>query len=423
VAYSGGLDSTALLQAAQAYAATLDRAPRLAALHVHHGLHEQADAWAAQCARRCEQLGVPLQIHRVQVRVTGEGPEAAARAARYRVFSEAIGPGDFLLLGHHLDDQIETFLLRLLRGAGPPALAGMPARRPLGGGELLRPFLHLPRSALRDYASARGADWLEDPANADARFDRSYLRQQVMPLLAARWPGYRAPVAGALVDLAEQSAALAQLEPAPPACSTLCGDPGLPCAALLAHGQGAAARLLRRWLQLQGCTPPARAPLLSFLSQLHSPPDRAPQLDGPGWSLRRFGPGVFLLPPDQRPGAPAPPERIIEPGAALHVPGVGQVQLCARAAAAPPAVAGAALRLCFRTGGERIRLQPGGPSRAVKQLLQDAGVPPWWRSRIPLLCAGEEVLAVGERWVAAHSRWSLRWRRAPWQAPTDAVPD
>jgi len=421
--FSGGLDSTALLLALQAYRREQPHAPDLLALHVNHGLHADADAWAAHCQRLCARLQLPLLLRRVYPERSGQGPEAAARAARYAVFAGLLRRGDCLLLGHHLDDQIETFLLRLLRGAGPAALAGMPARRPLGDAQLLRPVLGLPRALLRDYVQACGVSWLDDPSNADTRIDRNYLRHTVMPLLEMRWPGYRGPAAAALADLAEQSAALQRLEPDPPGCSTLYGDPGLALPPLLLGSRPVAARALRQWLALQHCAMPGREQLLEFLAQLSAPADRAPSLRGAGWCLQRFGPGVFLLPaplaqwqPPQHNLAFSAEDESLDLGAA------GRVQL-RRRAGVPGALARSSVWLCFRAGGERIRLHSGGASVALKQLLHSSGVPPWWRRCLPLLCDAQGVLAVGERWVAARSPWRLCWQRSPWPSASSGAAD
>lgn len=179
LAFSGGLDSTVLLHLLHAHGLPLE------VVHVHHGLQAQADAWAAHCQRVCEGLGVPLQVLRVQVRPAGEGPEAAARAARYQALGALLRPGEVLVTAHHRDDQAETLLLRLLRGSGVRGLAAMPELAPFAAGQLWRPLLGLGREQITAWAVAQGLDGLHDPHNQDPRFARSRLRQQVMPLLRA----------------------------------------------------------------------------------------------------------------------------------------------------------------------------------------------------------------------------------------------
>lgn len=396
IAFSGGLDSTALLLAASAYRDRHDVAPPLLALHVHHGLNPAADAWAAHCARLCERLGVPLQTARVRVARGNSGPEAAARTARYAAFEAALGENELLCLAHHQDDQIETVFLRLLRGTGERGFAGMPARRPLGAGELCRPFLELPRSALRDYVTGRGEAWIEDPSNEDPAPDRNYLRRAVLPLVAARWPGYRATVTRSAANLAQTAGE------APPTWHNGFGDPGVALAEVT--GSGGLGRL-RAWLLAEGCEPGPRAPLQEFMRQLaDAAVDAAPRLAGPGWCLCRFGAALWLLPRPEPVVLPAP--RPLLPGETVGIPGVGAVTLTGPDDQPPPVLA-------FRRGGERLRL-PGEPQRRrLKILLQDAGVPPWWRARMPLLVDSEgQVLAAGERWRAKGSPWVLCWDRS-----------
>lgn len=177
IAFSGGLDSTVLLHLLANLAKT-EKLPTLDAVHVHHGLQAAADAWPAHCQSVCDALGVPLRVMRVQVRA-GASLERAARDARYQAFSEVVGAGEVLLIGQHRDDQAETLLFRLLRGAGVQGLAAMPMQRALAGGHLLRPLLRSSRAQLQAYAEEHQLTWIEDPSNADPRFSRNYLRHRV----------------------------------------------------------------------------------------------------------------------------------------------------------------------------------------------------------------------------------------------------
>lgn len=186
IAFSGGLDSTVLLHLLADYARS-HAAPPLRAVHVHHGLQAAADAWPAHCKAVCANLGIALEVIHVQVS-PGASLEQAARDARYAAFQQTLGPGDILFTGQHCDDQAETLLLRLLRGAGLRGLAAMPWQRPLGQGSLVRPLLGCARQQLQAYAQARGLAWIDDPSNADTRFARNFLRREVMPQLQQRWP-------------------------------------------------------------------------------------------------------------------------------------------------------------------------------------------------------------------------------------------
>ncbi|MGH8234688.1 MAG: tRNA lysidine(34) synthetase TilS, partial [Rhodanobacteraceae bacterium] len=193
VAFSGGADSTALLHAfAQMPEA---RELGLRALHVDHGLHPDSPDWAMHCAEFCKSVDVPLSVLRAAVDTTrGEGIEAAARRARYAAFSESLRDGEWLALAHHRDDQIETVMLKLLRGAGPDGLGGMRTQRPLGHGFLWRPLLETSREELHNYLKINELYGLEDPANADRRFARNVLRHEILPVIAQHWPHAEASI-------------------------------------------------------------------------------------------------------------------------------------------------------------------------------------------------------------------------------------
>jgi tRNA(Ile)-lysidine synthase len=185
VGYSGGLDSAVLLHL------LARRLPlqRLRALHVHHGLHPEADAWARHCEDMCAQLGIVFDMVRVEVaRDAGDGLEAAARHARHAAFAAALEEGEVLALAHHRDDQAETFLLRALRASGVEGLAAMRAWRPYAKGFLWRPLLAQPRAAVLAWAQAEQLRWIDDTSNADTDLDRNFLRHRVLPVLRERWP-------------------------------------------------------------------------------------------------------------------------------------------------------------------------------------------------------------------------------------------
>ncbi len=409
VAFSGGLDSTALLIAASRFASRTAGAPPLVAVHVNHRLHPDADAWERHCLDKCKEMHIECRARRIEIDRDGHGLEAAARRSRYAVFRDMLGDGGSLLLGHHLDDQVETFFLRLMRGAGVNGLAGMPAERVLGNGTLLRPFIRLPRDRLREYAAALQSEWLEDSSNADTRYDRNYLRHAVMPLLARRWPGYRAPVARAMDHLGDL--AVCGQSPLPPTRYNAFGDPGCDATLLSSLPPARAASALRHWLRAHSCQAPPQQPLLEFLRQLRDASTAAsPRLQRRDWCLQRYGDTVYLLPRPWR--FRAPPPRVVHPGDSLDVPGVGRIVVSRSGSTETP------LKLGFRRGGERIRLPGETYHRSLKTLLQAAGVPPWWRERLPLLFAGEELLAAGDFWRSQGAGETLAWKPAS-ASPSD----
>ena len=207
VAYSGGVDSHVLLHVLATNQQQLSALGlSLQALHIDHGLNTESKHWQLHCASVCQTLKVKFSALTVNAQPhRKESPEAAARRARYAAFSQQLTADQALLTAQHQDDQAETLLLQLLRGAGPKGLAAMPSVKVLGKGLLLRPFLHIQRQTILQYAQQQNLHWLDDPSNADQRFDRNYLRQEIMPRLQHRWPAVVANLARSAELCAEQA--------------------------------------------------------------------------------------------------------------------------------------------------------------------------------------------------------------------------
>lgn len=275
VAFSGGPDSTALLLALHELLGESGRG-RLRAAHVNHGLQGQAGDWAAHCMSQARSLGVALACREVEVLPSGRGIEAAARRARYSALKSLMQPGECLLTAHHQDDQWETLLLRMLRGSGVAGLAGIRERRRFGAGWLLRPLLGMSRAGLRVWLERRGAGFIEDPSNRDTGFDRSFLREEVVPLLRGRWPGGGA-TAGRLARLAGETRqllrALAEQDG-----RGIARDDHIRCEGLLRLSPARRANLLRERLTALGVAAPSEARLNAALDMLlNAAPDRRPE--------------------------------------------------------------------------------------------------------------------------------------------------
>ena len=265
----------------------------LSAVHVHHGLSVNADAWALHCESVCGRLDVSLAVHRVTVRLDGHGLEGAARAARHRVF--AAQECDFLVLAHHRDDQAETLLFRLLRGAGAHGLAAMAEQGRFGERDILRPLLGVSRAELHDWACARKLAWIDDESNADLELTRNWLRHEAIPLLETRFPAGRAVLARTAGQLAESAALLDDL--AAIDCAEVAEAGGLRIAGLAGLSPARAANLLRYWLRRAIGVSPGQAWTGEALRQLlQARPDHHPDLDVGvhGWRLRRRG-GLAVL--------------------------------------------------------------------------------------------------------------------------------
>lgn len=388
LAYSGGLDSTVLLHLLASAPAMRERGLR--AIHVHHGLHSGADAWAQHCAKVCAEHGVALEVVRVVVdAASGDGPEAAARRARHSAFAGALGKNEALVLAHHSDDQAETLLLRALRASGPDGLAAMRAWRTFGRGFLWRPLLGVTRARLLTYAQGHGLRWVEDPSNQEADPDRNFLRHRVLPVIRERWPHASRALARSAA-LCEEASALLAIEDADalaavagrsPAALDVCGLHQLP--------KARRARVLRRWIADAGL-PPLPAQGLQRLESdlLPARADAQPEFAWDTAVIHRWRDQLFA----ERRQAPLPAdwERPWDGSGALLLPAGGSLVLNGAPGFASP------LRVHARRGGERIRLAGRNHSHALKHVLQERNVPPWQRARMPLLCDGETVLAAGD---------------------------
>ena len=402
VALSGGLDSTVLLH----LLASLSRQhplPPLRAIHIHHGLQAAADAWPAHCQRLCDDLGVDLQIIHVKV-APGASLEQGARDARYAALAEALRPGEVLLTGQHREDQAETLLFRLLRGAGVRGLAAMPAQRALGQGLLLRPLLDVSREALERYAHAQQLVWVEDPSNGETQYSRNYLRHAVFPVLRQRWPQAAQSLARTAEHLSEAQGLLDELalEDLHQAC-TPCGFDWLPLASLDLS-------------VLRGLSPARQRNALQYwLAQRTRLPDtrhwagwedlRDASGDGrPCWrltdgELQRANERIWWLADDWL-KAPVGQDWD-DPAQGLTLPGNGTLHLSGIMPQGP-------LRVAYRQGGESLQVAGRG-RRDLKRLLNELQVPAFVRCRLPLLYRGEQLLAVANLPELSQGPWQLHW--------------
>lgn len=275
MAFSGGPDSTALLLALHELLEETGR-ERLRAAHVNHGLHAESGYWAEHCTARARALGVSFACREVEVKTDGRGVEAAARRARYEALAELMKPGECLLTAHHQDDQWETLLLRMLRGSGIAGLAGIREKRRFGRGWLLRPLLDVPRKDLRAWLEHKGARYIEDPSNADTGFDRSFLRNEVLPLLRERWPGGGA-TAGRMARLAGETRELLR-DLAEHDGRGIAQADSIDCKGLLELSPPRRANLVRERLSALGVAAPSEARLNAALDMLlNAAPDRRPE--------------------------------------------------------------------------------------------------------------------------------------------------
>lgn len=415
IGLSGGLDSVVLLHAMAQLRGRSSGSMALRAIHVDHQLHPDSANWLRHCERLCASLDIDCLSSRVTV-AQDSGVENAAREARYRAFETALAEGEDLLLAHHRDDQMETLLLRLMRGAGSRGLSGMPRNRALGRGRLLRPLLDIDRDELRRYAEAAGLDWVEDASNRDESLDRNYCRHSLLPLIEARWPSYRESWSKSAALAGESEVLLQELASMDLAAIATASPAVVNREKLLALSEPRRRNVLRHWLG----TLDAAELGWNKLQQLSNEvlPSESGRLIANGLQLHCFRDGVHGLSAPELERQPEPVELdasalaapvSLENNGSLHF-ALAQGEGLARDKLG-------ALSVRYRQGGESCKLS-GRPGKTLKKILQQAHMPPWLRDRQPLLFSGEALacipgIGVSEEFAAGPDEASYRieWRQ------------
>jgi tRNA(Ile)-lysidine synthase len=348
VGLSGGVDSVVLLH-------QLRKHHPVSAVHVHHGLSPNAGRWAAFCRKLCKRLAVPLRIEKVSVNKNGKGLEAAARDARYAAFKRE--KAGVIALAHNLDDQAETVLMNLLRGAGVRGASGMPEYARLGGKTLWRPFLGMPRKDIEAYARKHKLEWIEDESNANQALTRNFIRRSLGPLIEQKFPRWKESLARAAKHFSKKELGKEDL--------------------------------LRHYLRSKGLKAPSEAKLIEMLKQLATGSPRT-ELVHDGATLRTYRGKVFL---DAELDAEFSPQEW-SGEARLKLPQLGGELRFRKARGKGIALEHKPLSVRLRSGGERLQPDPRRPRRTLKNLFQETGVPPWERERLPLLYRGDELVWV-----------------------------
>jgi tRNA(Ile)-lysidine synthase len=386
VGFSGGLDSTVLLHLLKSAYPEL----AIAAIHVNHQISPNADAWQQHCEDLCQRWNVKLVVEKVSIKNQGYGIEDAARSARYGVFTKYLLPNDYLLTAHHADDQAETMLLRLLRGAGSRGLSGITVKRILDqpqNTKLLRPLLSFTRDELVTYANQHQLQWIEDESNFSAEYDRNYLRLQVMPLLKSRWPKFQMKWNQTAQLCAETEMLLTEMAVA-----------DLQTIGLRDERIGTSINrelfsrlsiprqhnLLRYWLSIQGYSVPEQQHWQQIESQIFSEKtDSSINLQWGNLSLRVYQNKIFALPQKL-------PEFTLT-----------MTECTANSSATLLRADLPDLHIKTRKGGERCRPAGRNHSQTLKKCLQEFGLEPWLRDCVPLIYSGNNLVAVGDLWVCA----------------------
>lgn len=389
LAYSGGLDSTVLLHALKTEGIAVK------ALHVNHQLSSNADTWQQHCVQQCDKLDCGIVVERVEVRNEGKGLEHAARKARYAVFDRYVEGDDVLLMAHHLDDECETLLFRLLRGSGLKGFAGIKKERVLGGGgKIIRPLLSVSRESILEYANIHELSWVEDESNRDIGFDRNYLREMVLPLLQQRWPNFRKQFSNSITLLRESEQLLAEYGRQDLA---ECGvreerlGSSIDLSKLTAWSTPRVNQVLRQWLETLGYNSPGLRHLEETQKLIAAREDAAPAVQFGGCELRRYKGRLHCVPRLQELVS-----RTIKWNSSenLQLPDGSRLAFSGRNPGADPN-----LEVKFRAGGERCRPLGRDRSQTLKKLLQEYELEPWLRDRVPLIYLNDELIAVGDLWV------------------------
>lgn len=404
VAYSGGVDSHVLLHLCASQAEFRDR---LLAVYVDHGLQVASAQWGEHCRHQAAALAIDFVALSVDGRAkSGEGPEAAARQARYAALRDLLQPGDALLLAQHREDQMETLLLQLFRGAGVAGLAAMPARDTFGAGWVLRPLLAIGKREILEYALSHGLCWVDDPSNQGDDFDRNFLRNRVLPLLKQRWPSLDKSIARSAAHCG-QAANLLQSWSEANLVGLMTDDhlagPSLQLDRLVHFAPEQRRWLLRQWLQQQGLRPPSLAQIQAIENQLIGASDSGEaEIQLQGYFLKKYRRRLFCL---QAPSL-QPFQASLWPTDADEI-GLSNGQRLLR-----QQQAGIAKRLWDqaiisvrpRDGGEKLKLAGRAGHHPLKKLFQEAGVPPWRRHNWPLIYLDQRLAAVAGLWV---DEWAL----------------
>jgi tRNA(Ile)-lysidine synthase len=418
VALSGGPDSAALLRATAALGRSFRSLP-LRALHVDHGLQSAAADFRAACVTLCEQHGVPLRIVGAAVsRDAGLSVEAAARAARYAALELKMQPRECMLTAHHREDQAETLLLQALRGAGVKGMSAMPVCRRFGAGWHVRPLLDVAHSDLLQFGGLEPSASI-DPMNQDLRFDRVYLRTAVWPLIEKRWPGAAIALTRAARHMSEAQQLLEMAAGADLA--RLRDGDALSIPGLRALSPLKRVSAVRLWLNQEGHEAPSTARLIEALRQVFdAEADHQPAIVFGRKALRRYRRRLFVTPADP-PRVQGTQPWIAAEGTSVELgPGLGNLTWVPQRGGVAAERLPAAVTVRRRDGGETLKPAASAKTQTVQHLCQALGVLPWMRDALPLVFAGDELIAVADLWLDA--RWCgpadapglrIAWNHAP----------
>jgi len=393
VAYSGGVDSHVLLHLlSQSNQSALKN---LAAIHVDHGLHPDSAQWTQQCADTAADLNVHFVSLTANVtNIESLGMEAAAREARYHALQQALTADDILLTAQHQQDQAETLLLQLFRGAGPKGLSAMAAQFLLGETDTIRPLLNVSQAEILAYAHQHHIQWIDDPSNVETRWNRNYIRHKLWPDIIQRWPSAARTISRSAEHCAETSELLADLAQQD---LTILGvdknSTSLPITALLTLSMARCRNALRHFMLLKKCPLPSSVNLQRIIDEVClAKQDAKPLVTWSGVEIRRYQDQLYFMSPLLKHNS----KHIIKITGFQNVAlGDGRfIQWEKKVGEGLNFPETAEITLRFRQGGEQIKPQGGDHHKSLKHLFQHWAIPPWQRDRIPLIFCDDKLVAV-----------------------------
>lgn len=417
IAYSGGIDSHVLLHICATQPELKDK---ITAVYVHHGLQPKAESWAVHCQAVAEKLAVSFQLLRVNAHPqNGESPEQAARDARYQALKSLLNDADVLLVAQHQEDQLETVLLQLFRGAGVQGLAAMPKVMNFGKGQLLRPFLEVSKQMIQDYAQAHQLIWVDDPTNQCDDFDRNFLRNQVLPLLKTRWPSAAKTVSRSANHCANAHQILTEVAEDLLTLVLNHTDNTLSISKLLELDSKKQPLVIRQWFKHQNL----KMPSTTFINEIFNTviatkASSNPQLKKADYVIRRYQNKLYCG--KNHPDLKSLNDLIWEQTEnKILLPDHSFLQRHPASCGIPVSLWQAAkVTIRYRKGGEKISLVGRKGQHTLKNLFQEAAVPPWERDLTPLLYFDETLIAVADLWLSSGVQvcdnefcYRLEWRK------------
>ncbi len=404
VGFSGGVDSTVLLQGLVRLRDEFQLPLELTAIYIHHGLNIKADNWLAHCEQCCQQWHVDFISEKVNVDPKEGGLENGAREARYQAFRRYLQPQQVLVTAQHQDDQAETFLLALKRGSGPAGLSSMPVKMVFENSYLLRPLLNITREQIESYATEQGLDWIEDDSNQDDRYDRNFLRLRVMPLLTQRWPHFSQAATRSAALCGEQEALLDELLDSE-LNALMDSEHSLDINQLTHCSVIKRNALLRRWFAKHNKTMPSRQQILRLWQEVAlAKEDAEPRLQFYQDEVRRYKQRLYLVPIIQDPIHHVIEWSLTEP---LCLPnGLGALSLIAETGKNTVRAPFSDEKVTVRFGLTQTSLRIVGREHArhSKKIWQELEVAPWRRTRIPLIYYNDTLIAAINTFVTSEGK-------------------